>query len=695
MSVIKLGGFASLGSARLWRAGCRSLRRRTFPAIKLVARPFSPDGAQQNSARTEWDRPHEKRVGFLESAFKIALLIVALFATSVPLTRAQEATSRALPAAEVETEEIVVSGTRVPTPQDESPATITVISSQNFEARQIERVADALREVPGLAVVQTGAPGQLTSVFTRGLRSEHTQVLLDGIPINQGLAGLFNFADLTIDDIDRIEIARGPQSTIYGPRALAGVIQIFTKQGSGTPSGSVTAEGGSFGTFRESAFSSGSHQQFDYSLGVSRLDTENERPNNQYRLSSGVANLGWSPNEQFRLGWLFTYSNADTGNPNSIFDPKPFDNFVTERWLIAPHLDFKPVQWWEHKLIFSYDHERQVNDPNEDGFVGPTRALFIRRTVDYQNDLNPASWLTLTSGFFYSKVEAGQERPFVSQLFGPQPTFISDRTEETAGFIQASLRPLENLNLIAGGRYDYFNQFGDVWTYRFAGNYKIERTATSLHASYATGFSPPTSQDKIFGNNFGLEPERDRGFDAGIEQSLWNRRVVLGATYFHNRLSNLIGFNGLFDTLNLGAARTQGVEIELLARPLENLAVRASYTYLDAEKTSSADINQPEGARLPRRPRNEAYVSASYLWLGKLRTTAEAKFVNAREELNFGGPNFDIEDYAFVNLAAEYAINRHVTVFGRITNLTDENYAEVFGFPALGRGVYGGVRVEF
>src|SRR6266404_3021582 len=134
-----------------------------------------------------------------------------------------------------EAEPVVVSATRFDIPLDRSPASVSVISSEDLEQKQIERVSDALREVPGLAVVQTGTPGQLTSVFTRGLRSEHTQVLLDGIPINQGLQGAFNFADLTTDDIDRIEIVRGPQSTLYGPRALAGVIQIFTKQGTGTP----------------------------------------------------------------------------------------------------------------------------------------------------------------------------------------------------------------------------------------------------------------------------------------------------------------------------------------------------------------------------------------------------------------------------------------------------------------------------
>jgi vitamin B12 transporter len=623
-------------------------------------------------------------------------LMAAAFLLAAPLIcRAQDAASSALSNPEAETEAIVVSATRIPTPEDESPASVSVITAQDFEIKQTRRVADALREVPGLSIVQTGTPGQLTSLFTRGLGSDQTQVLLDGIPINQGFAGLFNFADLTTDNIDRIEVVRGPQSTLYGPRALAGVVQIFTKQGSGPPTGEFSAEAGSYSTFREMFGSSGSLGKFDYSIGLSRLDTDNERPNNQYRLSNGIANVGWSPNEQLRISALFTYSLADTGNPNTILDPRPIDNLLTERWLVAPHLDFKPVEWWEHKLIVSYDHERQVNDPNQDGFVGATRALFERTTVDYQSDLKPASWITLTSGFFYSRVNAGQERPFVSQAFGPQPTFISDHTEETAVFLQASVSPFKGLNLVAGGRYDHFNQFGDVWTYRFAGSYLIAKTDTHLHASVATGFSPPSSQDKIFGNNFGLQPVKDLGWDIGVEQRFCEGRVLFGATYFHNDLSNVIGFNGLFEAFNLGAARTQGLETELKVKPLSDLTITATYTYLDTEKTSAADISQPQGARLPRRPRNEAYVSASYLWYKKLRTTVEAKFVNAREEINFGGPNFDIEDYAFVNFAAEYEVNSHLSIFGRIDNLGNEQYAEVFGFPNLGRTAYGGFSFKF
>src|ERR1700731_1123806 len=590
----------------------------------------------------------------------------------------------------VAAEPVVVSATRFDIPLDQVPASVSIVDSQDIEQKQIERVSDALREVPGLSVVQTGTPGQLTSVFMRGLPSEDMQVLLDGIPINQGLAGLFNFSDLTIDDLGRVEIVRGPQSTLYGPRALAGVIQLFTKQGAGPPGVTLSTEGGSYGTFRESLQSDGKIDIFDYSIGASRLDTDNARPNNQYRNSAVTADIGFSSNDEFRAGALMLYSLSDAGNPNTIFDPRPLDNLLTERWLIGPHFDWKPTDWWEQKLIFDYDNERQVNDPNQDGFVGPTRALFGRTTVDYQNNVRPISWLTLTNGFFYNRVSANQERPFV--LFGP--TFISDFTTEIGGFLQATAN-IDNFVFVAGGRIDSFNQFGDIWTYRIASSYKIDKTDTTLHSSVATGFSPPSSQDKIFGMNFGLRPEKDFGWDAGIEQRLWERRVTVGATYFHNDLSNVIGFNGQFRTLNLGAAETQGVETELHATPITDLTFAASYTYLEAEKTDSANIAQLPGARLPRRPRNEVYVSGSYLWCKKLRTTVEAKFVNAREELRFGAPNFDIEDYNFVNFAAEYEINPHMSIFGRIDNLTREHYAEVFGFPNLGTAAYAGMKVRF
>src|SRR5438128_9805465 len=294
----------------------------------------------------------------------VSLMSAAFSVRAQDAVRSTSADGGQLP----EAEPVVVSATRFDIPLDQSPASVSVIEAEEIEQKQIERVSDALREVPGLSVVQSGAPGQLTSVFTRGLRSAHTQVLLDGIPVNQGLQGAFNFADLTTDNLDRIEVVRGPQSTIYGPSALAGAIQIFTKQGRGTPGLTFSEEGGTYDTFRESIASEGKVDNFDYSIGASRLDTDTPEQNNQYRNTAAIADLGLSLTEQLRVGSLFTYSLSDIGLPNTIFNPKPLDNFLTERWLIGPHVDWKATDWWEHKLIFDYDHERQLNDPNFDGF---------------------------------------------------------------------------------------------------------------------------------------------------------------------------------------------------------------------------------------------------------------------------------------------------------------------------------------
>src|SRR5881398_3291019 len=222
----------------------------------------------------------------------ICFVLFSLFSAASTM-RAQDAVrSTTNDQDEAEAAPVIVSATRTEIPLDQSPASVSVIDSQDIDRKQIERVSDALREVPGLAVVQTGTPGQLTSVFMRGLPSQDMQVLLDGIPINQGLAGQFDFANLTTDNFDRIEIVRGPQSTIYGPRALAGVVQIFTKQGSGPPGVTISEEGGTYGTFRETLESDGKIDIFDYSVGASRIDTDNARPNNQYRNTAGIADLG-------------------------------------------------------------------------------------------------------------------------------------------------------------------------------------------------------------------------------------------------------------------------------------------------------------------------------------------------------------------------------------------------------------------
>ncbi len=566
---------------------------------------------------------------------------------------------RALPAEEP----LVVTATRLEVPESESPAAVTVLEVPKLTERQIDRVAEALRDVPGIDVVQTGAPGQLTSVFTRGLNSNHTQVLIDGIPLNQGFAGLFDFANLTTTGLDRIEVQRGPLSSLYGPRALGGVVQIFTKQGAGPVAGEISFEGGSFDSFRERAGVAGSIGSIDYMASASRFDTDNQRPNNQYRETNAIVNLGWSPLKNLRIGVLTTFANNDTGNPGPTYAPKPLDNLLTKEFLIAPNITYTPVTWWKHRLIVSYDTARQTNDPNQDGFTGPTTARFVRTQVDYQNDAEITKWLTLTSGMFYANNSATQERPQV--LFGPK--LIGDHTTEIAGFAQATLRPIRNLLLVVGGRIDSFSDFGTVGTWRVAGSYVVTSTGTTLRSSYATGYAPPSIQDKIFRMNVNdvLQPERSRGFDVGFEQALWKKQLIFGANFFYNHLTNLIGFDTDFNTFNLGRARTQGVEAFARWEPVKNLIFNASYTYLDARQTGSGDISRLDGSRLPRRARNQLAAAVSYKCFGdRLTAGFEGRLVNGREDTNFALPNSEIPDYSVCRLWANYQVTKAIQAHG-------------------------------
>ncbi len=365
------------------------------------------------------------------------------------------------PAPTQELEPLTVTATRLPTPEDRSPSAISVISDSDIDLHQYRFVSDALESVPGVSVVQTGTPGQVTSVFIRGTRSDQTQVLLDGIQFNQGLSGAFNFADFTNDNISRIEVIRGPQSALYGSQASGGVINLITRRGQGQPTGSVYFEGGSYDSFREAGGASGQFGPIDFSFGISRYDTENSRQNNGYRSLALLGDVGFSPVKALRIGLVYYYNYSDIGLPNIIFNPQPYDNFRTERWLLAPTLEFTPTDWWRNKVYFAYDQERQIDNPNRvDPFTGATRGVFRRFQFEYQTDITPVNWLTLTAGTYYNHINVYQERP--ETLLGNP--LIRDKTENLAGFGQLKLTPVNNLDLYGGIRYDRFRGYAGRFT---------------------------------------------------------------------------------------------------------------------------------------------------------------------------------------------------------------------------------------
>jgi len=661
-----------------------AMRDQTAPSPALRR----ADGLVSPTLETLMQPPRTSRLG----AFPFALVAGILASAQLPAQTPAADELLAKPAAVVLLPETVVTALREPVETDRSPSAVTVIGGAEAEKKQLRFVTDALRTVPGLSVVQTGMPGQQTTAFTRGLTGEATQVMLNGLPMNQSFSGAFNFADLTMDNLERIEVVRGPQSALFGPRAGGGVINLIPKRGTKNTETTATFEAGSFGTFRESASTSGQAGMLDYSVGATRLDTDGFRPNSAYRASSGLLNLGITPREGLRIFTIGSNALYDASTPGPQLAPTPFDNLLTERWMIAPGIEFEPVDRWKHRLLTDYDEERQVFNPS---IYGTIRGSFKRYQLDYQNELLIGDRIKLTTGLYYSRVESTLLQYPVAPSPMLPPTLLSDRIENYSGFGQLQVEPLKDLLLVAGGRYDHFTQFGDITTHRFAASYKLPGSGSVLRASSATGFAPATAQDKLYGKNLALEPNKTSGSDIGFEQPLWNDRLRFGANYFQNKLSNVVGYDqATFIAFNGGSAETRGAEFFLSAEPVKHLTLSAAYTYLDTEDTSAHTAQR--GPRLLRRPRNELYGSIDYLWFDRLRTGLDVKYVNAREDTDaIDYSRVDAEDYTTVRLWAEYQITDHLKLFGRIENLGDQRYCEVSGFPNPGRAFYGGFTLRF
>ncbi len=598
---------------------------------------------------------------------------------------------------EQDSDEIVVTATRTETPISKTGASTTVITRKQIEEQQLHTVAEALEEVPGVAVAQTGTPGQVTGLFIRGTKTENTQIVIDGRRIPFNLAGSFGLEGLSLDDVERIEVVRGPLSSVQGGPAIGGVVNIITRSGKGLDKPELTGgfEAGSFQTFHEMASARGACGPFDYSVQAGRLDTDNERINDQYRLTNVTTKEGYQINDQLYADLLFFYNLSDAGSPNSVSDPELIASLLTETWMISPGLDYKTTDWWEQKAYYSHSQQRQEAADFKKSFgsdYGQNNRIQVDTDqVDYQSDFQIAKPWKLSAGFsmtnarYYRFIDVPNEFNFPVTLAGTKD--IENSLTNSAGFLQSQWEIVPDLNVTSSIRLDHESDYGNYITWRTGGSYRTPCTQSLLHASYGTAFSPPTPQDTAlaFGGNPMLTPELSKGYDAGIEQPFWDNRIKASATYFHNDISNLIIFDSMFTLHNIGQARTQGGEFGLSISPIQELTLSANYTYLDAWDLSN---NQP----LARRPRNQL----SFNVIGKpcpaIVLNLGGLWVADRTD---GFNPTPIEDYFVMRFAASYKVNPHLEVFGRIENLLNESYEEVRGFPALGQAAYAGFKLTY
>jgi vitamin B12 transporter len=618
----------------------------------------------------------------------------------------QAAPPQAAPPQEMTLGPVVVSATRLPTPESEVASSITVITAEEIQEKQYRTLPDALNDVPGLNVVQTGGPGGVTSVYMRGTNANQVKVLIDGIDASDPSSpdGSFNFANMLTTDVARIEVLRGPQSGLYGADAIGGVIDIITKAGSGPPALTGTIEGGSFGTFNQYATGSGSTGRFNYNFNIGHF-TSDDTPvtpaglvltgrsvnTDSYNNVTLSTRLGYDLTDNFGVGLVARYIDAFYHFTDDDFSgPEALPSIGTTQQLFTrgtAHLSLFDGRFDETFGLAYTGYQNRYFDPNAATiFFGndPSHYDGGRVKFDWQGNiiLTPGQTLIL-----------GAEHEYY-WLDDSAPASAHDTND--AGYIQLQSNWSDRLFDTVSVRYDDNGQFGGKATFRFAPAYLIPETGTKLKATVGTGYNPPTL-DELYDNypqfdffaNPNLKPETSLGYDAGFEQALLNKRVDFGATWFENYIDNLITINDAGTSYeNIGKATTYGVESFVAVQPWQPLKLRADYTYTLAED----DILHQE---LLRRPKNKASLSATWQVSAAASLTATLLYVGRWIDTNRDATESGIpaNGYTLVNLTASYDLGHGVTAFGRIDNLLNRQYQDPLGFEHQGFGIYFGLRL--
>jgi vitamin B12 transporter len=585
-------------------------------------------------------------------------------------------------------EPVLVTGTRIPEELANTPSAVTVVPREQIDTQQQRTVADVLRDVPGLDIVQSGQPGALTSVLMRGANGNQTLVLIDGVRVNNAFNNAFDFSNLPVDNIERIEILRGPQSTLYGSEALGGVINIVTKRCVGQPTGTVTTEGGSDDSLRTRSSFGANFNKLYVAAESSYFTTDNQRENSFDHTWNASGHATYQIFDGLSAGVVATYRQSKNGSPNDVFTDDPNDYLRNENTFVAAHLDDQPAEWWSAKLTLSYSHERNYFsglEPNPPGFFGDFTELTVsdRYQVDCQHIFTIANRDRLLIGGGYDRSTADDVSTFGT---------LNRSVDNRAGYAQYEFRLMPRFTLVAGGRVDDYTTFGTHGTYRSGARWTLPVTETILRANVGSGIRAPTARDFFppFGNP-ALKPEQSLGWDAGLEQTLAGRKLTLGATYFQNEFDNLIQFANPAP-VNTGRAETIGVETFATWVPITNLTFRGAYTWMP--RAEDLDTNQ----RLIRRPKNTGSVAVTYRFATRWTASANAQLVGRREDFNFStSPATRVTNAGFVKIdvGLQCELNKHFSVFGRVVNLLNDRYNEVYGFPALGTTFWGGGTARF
>ncbi|OSZ69081.1 TonB-dependent receptor [Sphingomonas sp. IBVSS1] len=613
-------------------------------------------------------------------------------------------------AAPAAAETIVVTANRTPQPLNRVGQSISVVDRPELDRRQSQTVSDVLRTLPGVTIARNGSLGGVTSVFIRGAESDQTVALIDGVKLNDPstVGGGFNFGNLLVGNIERIEVLRGAQSVLWGSQAIGGVVNMVTRPPTEDLRVNVRGEAGWRNSANLVANVSGKFGPLSASVGGGWLRSDgisnfSERRGGRER--DGYENFGANANFNLALGddvsidargW---YSrgrfNADGFAPPSFSFGDVNEENITREIVAYTGLNAALLEGrWKNRLGFAYTDTDRRNTALDGAPFVTFDGQGRNERLEYQGVVDVASGWQATFG-------AEQEiSRYTTASFGGAPTTARARIQSV--YAQGVASPVDGLTLTAGLRHDDHNRFGGATTFGASGVYVLSATGTTLRASHSEGFKAP-SLFQLF-SNFGnqqLKPERSTGWDAGVTQSLADGRLEISATWFRRVSSDLIIFIGCpaqtgicvnrpFGTYdNVARARAQGLELALTMRPTDALTLQVTHGTVDARNTTAGNANQ--NRRLARRPEMSTSLLVDYRWgfgltTGATVTNIGRSFENAANTVRLPG-------YTLVDLRASLPIGRRLELTARIENLFNAVYETALNFGQPGRAAYAGLRV--
>ena len=597
---------------------------------------------------------------------------------------------------------VVVTATPVETPAEQLGASVSVVNGEDFQTYHYPTVDEALRSVPGVEIRRSGAYGKTTSVTIRGANANQVQVLVDGLRVKSPTLGQVDLSDISPDLIERIEVIRGAQSTLYGADAIGGVINIITRKGKGGPfQATVQQEVGNYDTLVSRATVYGAWKILNYALSASHFESNGQFQNDETDANAISARIGATLPENSTLDFVFRYNKNDIGVPvKGVFPgPQPINPIInrnarsqSETTIFSLEGKTRPVEWWETRgRLARYENSAGFQDPVDPGvdfdFATFSQVNVERREAEWVNSFFIGKWSTSSVGLEHRR-EIGESHNTFRAV-----------SETQSVFFEQQLRFFERLFLTGGFRVEDNSVFGTTTTERGSLAFLIKETGTRLRGSAGTGFRAPTFNDLFFPGfgNPDLQPEKSLSYDFGVDQKLWNNRIRLGLTYFQNNFRNLIAcctplptapFGGPF---NVGRARSAGIEFTSEVDVLPNLIASLNYTYTDSENLAT---DRP----LPREPRHRWNIGLTWEPISKLSLFTQVHVVS--EQFEQFGEVYN-SGYTRVDVGGTWRILERtgwlqkLELTARIQNLLNEGYAEVRGFPALGVNALVGLRASF